>query len=210
LNARIGTKPATQQLRGQAYSAHGQQATIDQKQPTHKETTPETKVIGCNSSRQIHKNQQQPWHWSNQEKKTIDKHQKPTQYQCNVKPLKTKEFIGKPLTPHPQLQITKHLQLCLLTLELYLHNPNKMQGQMNKNIFKEQEAPSHISNSASKDISRTTTPKDGQGHQENSKWLRLPQANDTQTDIQTTPRKDRWYIREAFLSQANTQMTKYG
>jgi hypothetical protein len=85
--------------------------------------------------------------------KTTNKHQKHIQYQRYVKPLGAKDFTGKSLTLHSHLQITQLLQLRPLILEMFLPNPNKMQGQMNRNIFKEHETTSH---SASKDIARNT------------------------------------------------------
>jgi hypothetical protein len=74
----------------------------------------------------------------------------------NGKSLKTEKLTGKPPSLHLHLQNTKPLQICLLILVPCLFNPNETQGQTNRKIFKDQEVPLHISNSASKDNSRTT------------------------------------------------------
>jgi hypothetical protein len=117
--------------------------------------------------------------------------QKLIQYQCNVKPLGTKDLTGKSLTFYPQLQITQLLQLCPLTLELYLYNPNKMQGQTNRNIFKEYVAPSHISNSASKDIARNTNSNhNSQGRPGASREVEMAEATSSKRHSQTTLEKN--------------------
>jgi hypothetical protein len=89
-------------------------------------------------------------------RKPTNLHKKCTTQHRNDKSPRFEKLTSKPPPPHLHLQNTKPLETCLLTLAPRLHNPHETQGHANRNIFKDQEAPSHISNSASKDNSRTT------------------------------------------------------
>jgi hypothetical protein len=78
------------------------------------------------------------------------------QLQCNGWHLRFQAFAGKPLIPRFQLYISKILQAYILTIWPCPQNLNNKQGQTNRNLFQEHETPSHISNSASRKLSKTT------------------------------------------------------
>ena len=108
--------------------------------------------------------------------KTIDKHQKHSQYQCNVKPLGAKDFIDKFSTLHSQLQIMQLLQLCPLTLEMYTYTiqtkcRDKQTGTSSKNMRQHHKV---LPRTSPRIPILTTTHKVGHEHQEKLKWPRLP------------------------------------